>query len=626
MAKRINVNIEWESGITMTEFKSIQIEQDLFNHHTFEIIVPFAQLESADQRFFNKSHTEVVGKRVTFTFKSLEREGSRVLSGKKDEFVFKGIVTSLSLMNTSDLSNVFVIKGHGNTILLDDGVHNRWILDTDLKGTVEKILQDYPGNLLKRKISTNEAFFLATPQYQESNFQYLNRLAFLNFQWCYYNGTELVFGQDEGKEAEFLVDGVQTFEMSLNLTPTSFGMQFYDAMNDESYNASSKDVKVSAGGPLGKFVTDESEKLFNQPGNIPTVLPLRDASMIDLLVSKSKKAKVGDQIKFKGKGEHPNVNVGSIVAVKAAIIREKGKSAEDFGKFRVTRVTHYVSQSSNYSNEFEAVPDQQDTALENPFYATLTNFPVCNSDRAVVVDNNDPDVEGRVKVKFINWMEPEEFTTSPWIQVSTPYAGNSKGFLFLPEIDEHVLVGYERGACSFPYVMGSLYRQVDKIDYTADPKNNFKVIATRGGNRLYFSDEEGEQMIVMTNMVGHAEKTLISLFFKDGGNKISIKTGDSNGEILIESANKVTVKTKTLDIEATGDINISSDANINIKAKQGLNLQAGGALEAKGATATVEGKSSLDLKSTGKAKMDAALAEVSSSGMTTIKGTMVMIN
>jgi type VI secretion system secreted protein VgrG len=622
MAKRINVNIEWESGITITEFKSIKIEQDLFNHHTFEIVVPFEQLETPDHRFFNQSHTNVVGKQVTFTFKPLEREGSDVFKGTKDEFVFKGIVTKLSLKNTSDLANVFVIKGHGKTILLDDGVRNRWLPDDDLKSTVEKVLAPYPSNMLKRKIAVKQTYFIPTPQYQESNFQYLNRLAFLTFQWCYYNGTELIFGEDEGKESFFIVDGVQTFEMSLSLTPMSFAAKQYDPSRDETYEAKSKDANGSAGGPLGDFVTKESQNLFNHPSTLQVELPINDGSALDEIVANTRRAKVGEQIRFKGNGEYPNVNIGSIVSVKAAIIRKDGKQDEDFGKFRVLRVTHHVTQSGNYSNEFEAIPHQQDTPIENPFYAGLDNFPVCVSDRAEVTNNDDPNKEGRVKVKFIHWMAEDGCDESPWIPVATPHAGKERGFLFIPEVGEHVLVGYERGACSFPYVICSMYRETDNIDYTSDPKNNFKTIATRGGNRLYFSDEDGEELIVLTNI--KSKDTLMSLYFNSNGNKIRIKTGDSNGEISIESANKVIINTKTLDIDASEDITIKG-ANIKIEAKQGMTLKAG-TLEASATTTSVEGKSKLDLKSTGAVKVDGGITEVKASGILTLQGALVKIN
>jgi type VI secretion system secreted protein VgrG len=627
MAKRIDVNIELESGLVISKYKSIKLEQDLFNHHTFEIVTPFEHLENPEHRSFHEAHEKVLGKQITFTFKPIERDGSVVFGSStkgKNEFVFKGIVTSMSLKNTSDLVNVFVIKGHSNTILLDDGVRNRWLPDDDLRGHVEKVLAPYPSNVLKRKIQTNEAYFLPTPQYQESNFQYLNRLAFLAFQWCYYNGTELIFGQDEGKEATFTVDGVQTFEMSLNLTWMSFDMKHFDPMRSETYESKSASAQAAAAGPLGDFVSQQAETLFSQPSQVPVQVPVNDSSMLDVIVSRTKRAKAGDQIKFKGRGEYPNVNIGSIVSVQALVIRDGKESFEDFGKFRVISITHDVTQSGNYSNEFEAIPYQQDTPIENPYYANLDKFPVCYSDRAKVIDNNDPKKEGRVRVQFTNWMAESGCDVSPWIPVSTPYAGKERGFLFIPEVDEEVLVGYIHGACSFPYVMCSQYTETANIDYTSDEKNNFKTIATRGGNRIYFSDEEGEQMIVLTNIL--AQETLISLYFKDGGNKIRIKTGDSNGEISIESANKLVINTKTLDIDASDAINIKGKS-LNIETQQAVEIKANQGITLKSSTGvTIDAKTAVEVKSTASLKLDAAMLEAKATGIFSIQGSLVKIN
>jgi uncharacterized protein involved in type VI secretion and phage assembly len=341
-------------------------------------------------------------------------------------------------------------------------------------------------------------------------------------------------------------------------------------------------------------------------------------------VSRTKRAKAGDQVKFKGKGEYPNVNIGSIVSVKAAIIRDGKSQFEDFGKFRVINIVHEVTQSGNYFNEFEAIPHQQDTPIENPYYANLDKFPVCYSDRAKVVDNNDPNKEGRVKVQFINWLAEDGCDVSPWIPVSTPYAGKERGFLFIPEVDEEVLVGYIRGVCSFPYVMCSQYTETANIDYTSDDKNNFKTIATRGGNRLYFSDEDGEELIVLTNI--KSKDTLLSLYFNPNGNKIRIKTGDSNGEISIESANKLVINTKTLDIDASDAIKIKGKS-LNIETQQGVEIKAQNGITLKSnTTATVEASSGLEVKSTASLKLDAAMIEAKASGVLTLQGSLVKIN
>ena len=59
----------------------------------------------------------------------------------------------------------------------------------------------------------------------------------------------------------------------------------------------------------------------------------------------------------------------------------------------------------------------------------------------IVVDNVDPDQLGRVKVKFPTLPEAPE---SYWARLSMPMAGQERGWMTIPEIDDEVLVSFVR--------------------------------------------------------------------------------------------------------------------------------------------------------------------------------------
>ncbi|MER3498853.1 MAG: hypothetical protein C4308_09590, partial [Chitinophagaceae bacterium] len=86
MSQLIVAKIELENGKQITHYTSLNIRQDLFQHHEFELVVPFELLESKDDHFFNQSHKEVCGKSISFSFES-EYNSERSFS-----FSFKGIV------------------------------------------------------------------------------------------------------------------------------------------------------------------------------------------------------------------------------------------------------------------------------------------------------------------------------------------------------------------------------------------------------------------------------------------------------------------------------------------------------------------------------------------------------
>ena len=78
---------------------------------------------------------------------------------------------------------------------------------------------------------------------------------------------------------------------------------------------------------------------------------------------------------------------------------------------------------------------------------------------ALVTDNNDPDNLSRVKVKF-PWLDSD--FESDWARVVAPDAGPERGFYWLPEIDDEVLVAFEHGDMNKPYILGRLWNGQDK--------------------------------------------------------------------------------------------------------------------------------------------------------------------
>ena len=109
----------------------------------------------------------------------------------------------------------------------------------------------------------------------------------------------------------------------------------------------------------------------------------------------------------------------------------------------------------------------------------------------VVTNNKDPDALGRVKVKF-PWLSDTD--ESHWARVVTPMAGGGRGFYFLPEVDDEVLVGFEHGDVGLPYVLGSLWNGKDKPpEKNDDGKNNLRVIKSRSGHLIRLDDTDAKE-------------------------------------------------------------------------------------------------------------------------------------
>lgn len=190
----------------------------------------------------------------------------------------------------------------------------------------------------------------------------------------------------------------------------------------------------------------------------------------------------------------------------------------------------------------------------------------------IVTNNKDPDGMSRVKVKF-PWRDDRD--ESNWARVATLMAGKERGAFFLPEVGDEVLVAFEHGDISHPYVLGALWNGVDKPPETnSDGKNTMRKIKSRSGHEIILCDdaENGREKVEINSAGGHK----ILLDDARGGEKIEIvdKTGDN--AIKIDAVqNSITIKC-SMNLQITGQM-------VELKADSMMTLKAGGTLTLQGA-------------------------------------------
>lgn len=108
----------------------------------------------------------------------------------------------------------------------------------------------------------------------------------------------------------------------------------------------------------------------------------------------------------------------------------------------------------------------------------------------VVKSLDDPDGLGRVKLEY-PWMA-EESPESNWARIAAPMAGPQRGFQFMPEEGDEVLVAFEQGEIRLPYIIGYLWNGEDNPP-REEPSQ--RTIQTVSGHVLEFDDTEGSEKI-----------------------------------------------------------------------------------------------------------------------------------
>ncbi|GHB52120.1 type VI secretion system Vgr family protein [Persicitalea jodogahamensis] len=604
MAKQVNIKIELEGGNEISRHLGLVIEQRLFDHHRFELLVPFDQLETSGEHFFNQSHRNALGRKITFTF-SPRREGDEF------EYVFQGIVTEIRLRSLSDMSSAFVLKGASPTILLEDSPQRRSFIRGSVQELFDQVLRPYPQNLLRRNLNPNNGGRqIPFIQYKESNYRFLCRVADRCAEWFYYDGRELVLGPGNSPETDFRVDGTQNFDLAMVMQPARFAMFGYDYTEHQTFTGESSAQDVEGLTTLSEFALQQSDELFAAGALLTAPETVGSQQEADELARMRRSALTSSMVDFRGQGENPDLSVGTILNVKGDRINDRGERYEEsFGKYRVTEITHRVNTAGSYQNDFRAVPE---SARHPPANPSVTN-PLGENELAEVIDNGDPESLGRVRVRF-DWGQPQsEDQESYWIRVGTFHSSEGRGANFIPELGAQVLVGYEQNLAENPVVLTSLYRKPDDDTDYSPPDNDLKVIATRSGNMIIFSDKAGEAQIQISNR--EQTETHILLDFSDDG-RIKINVG--NGLVEVNSRN----------------IKMSASENIELKARQNITLEAGSIEANADQNITLKANANLEMEGTAAAKMKGgqveisgdATTEVKSSGVAILKGSLVQIN
>ncbi|WKN41295.1 type VI secretion system Vgr family protein [Tunicatimonas pelagia] len=555
MAQQVELHVTI-AGESIAPLSEVSISQDVHQHHTFEISLAADAFRDTGRAILEQSK-KYIGKECHIRF-------SPNLFGKKQsENEFIGIVTEVRLSRLSNGQRTIILQGYSPTILLEGYPQCRTYQEMNLLDIFESTLEAIPQSLATETNSTKEHKNLPyVVQYNESNYAFLQRMAARFGEWCFYDGTQLVFGEPiRNKKIDLpLVKDLFDLDFSFKVQPVNFKVFSYDYSNSTVYESSGANSAVDNLDDYGKFALEQSEQLFSQEPHSTTTQLIAEQQELNDLAEQQKAASANSMVVMNGTSDNPFLNVGSIINITGETANE-----QDYGEFIITSLSHYVGSSLDYQNSFTAIPAE----LESPPPSTVKQ-PVCESQSAIVVDNNDPDKLGRVRVAF-PWQSASEPST-PWIRVSQAYGGGKNhGFYFVPETDTEVMVGFEHNNPEKPFVINSLYHKDFNPSFWANNNNSTKVIKTQSGNQIHLIDDENTEKIRILHKDEDNPHNEICLEM-EGNGKITIT---SQGDIDIVAAKSIKMEAaEDIDITAGKDLSISVGKNMVTTVKSELTQEA----------------------------------------------------
>lgn len=543
MENKLIVEISIEDA-AIAHFASFNLLQAFNQHHYFELHLNHDHLGAPGLISLDDSR-DFVGKTLTASF------------GYSPENLqhFAGLVTKVELSQSHGYHGVLIMSGYSPTILIDRGPDLGSYLDKDLDTIIKLATNDTPANdLTIVSNASRKAAIDYLIQYRESDFEFLNRLSGEYHEWFYYDGKQLNFGKPDKQKEVSLFYGRDVFNLqyAMEVSPIKYKRFAYNPKQDEMLHSES--TGKADGNPDLAHAIKASNTMYSKTFNQPSLIRVDNSNDIKSHVENEEKAHISELLKINASGDNAQLSIGSIAEITMSIRKELAFATESLGKFLITNINHQIDGTGKYSNTFEGLVATTERIMVKNYQKPQSDMQLAD-----VIDNDDPQGQGRVKVKF-KW-ECQTNDPTEWLRVVSPNAGSgdtgkNRGFHVIPEKGDQVVIAFEEGNVARPVVMGSVYHGKSG-DSSGFKNSNTKGLTSRKGSSLSFDD------------LNHALN-----LGTNAANFVKIENGP--GSVTAQSAETIVIKTgqSSITLKKDGTIDIIGKV-INIQGTQVINANAG---------------------------------------------------
>lgn len=577
--------------------KSLDVIYKIFTVKTYKEINKFSRAQikiyggSSSKNSFEESDDEVFNPGNDITIK-LGYE-------QKNSIVFKGIIDKHRVLMRNGYQ-----KKQANSLLIIDCVDKAITLSNSYTSEIfeNKTDSEIIKNLLKKNIEIKIDVFPTNyknvffPKYNIDDWSFIverckkNGLVVINSN----NSISIINPNLINKKSSLLVSNsgsTVSFEANLNSQNQINTLKlnsidsFFNKLN--SKNSSEPNVIVSSKNNL----KTEKKKFTNITEiDLPSDIENTELKILaDSILKISRLKKINGKTKFKGV---PEIDLDSIVTLDGF-----GKKFD--GDVYVTGVNHeledgkvFTEISFGFDNDFlktEKIIDK------NNLINKISGLHLGK----VIEINNDPLKQNRIKVQIPVISDKNK---GIWAKLSHLFTSKNGGSFLIPEIGSQVVVSFIADDPRNPVILGTLYNNQFNPRYSIKKTNNIKSLTTKSNLVLEF--DENENKITLSS---------------PRGNKIIIN--EKSKEVIITDENKNSISTSPtgIDIESKKNVTIFSRGNIELSASNKI------ILNSKSDT-VIDGSNILNKAKIKFSANSSSTSEIKSSGVTTLKGSIIQIN
>ena len=497
----------------------------------------------------NLAATDIIGQTIAVTIDT--KSGERILNGLVTDFGY------LSEDEDEQSYHLYTVIMRPNMWYLTQRYDSRVFVDKDIIEITRTILDEFGFPYEIQCLNSYRKYGHST-QYQETSFNYLNRLFEQEGLYYYFTHTEgnhtLIIVDDNS--AHELIQGNSTIPYHSAVTPGTPDKNYIDewqqtdrlatkkiSVNDHSYQLANRklDHNMSTH-ELGGITTEHYDFYtgFSTKGDAASYAQVRAQDYN----AQSKRINAAGNVLTIAPGHtftlarHPHdaANTEHLILYAEYDFKEAGYASG--------------TQQSHYRIRFTAIP------LSYQYRAPrVTPKPqIIGSQAATVTGPAGEEVHtneyGDIKVQF-HWDRygPSNEKSSDWIRVAQGSAGGSFGSINTPRIGEEVLIDFINGDSDRPIVIGRLYNSANP------PPWGYPQAAKQSGiksksfnspldnyNELMFNDDAGFELVNL-----QAQRDLNSLVKND-----ETRTVNRDRTTTIDKDETITVhgkRTETVDLD-----------------------------------------------------------------------------
>lgn len=487
-----------------------------------------------------------MGKQVEIGFANSTTQDPSFRDEAQD-YLIKGEITAIDVNFTRRSESHLIIRGYDFSHRLHRGRQNRSFQNATDSDIVQKIAQEVGLKAQSDRVGGARDYVF---QENQTNMEFLRELAVRQGFELFVQADVLYFRKPQSQsslELRWLKD-INQFKVRMSSAQqvNAVEVRGWDYENKQAIVETAQTEAVVTETENGKG-SEVADRFQVDPKMIVVDQPIFSADeakrMAQSLCDELGGEFIEAEAKTDGNGS-PEIRVGRVVNLK-----DLGHYS---GQYYITETRHQYHEKV-YSTDFTA-RGLRDGSLLSLLMPKLHLQPGQTLMVGIITNNKDPKGWGRVKVRLPTLTEQHE---SNWARIVALGAGQSRGFDWLPEVEDEVLVGFEHGDIHRPYVIGGVWNGKDKPPEPVEQsvqngKVQLRTIKTRQGHTIQFVDEAqagANAGIIIQTAGGHKVQ------LKDSGHGIEIAT--SGGQIISmdDQGQSITVKAGlSLLLEATANI------------------------------------------------------------------------